>query len=82
MIAVGGGWMDPAMDDEAIALAREWFSQLEPFIGGYYSNIEFDAAQSATVKNYGPAYERLSRIKAQYDPGNLFRLNRNIQPAA
>jgi hypothetical protein len=35
MIAVAGGWMDPSMDDEAIALARQWFSQLEPFTGGY-----------------------------------------------
>jgi len=82
MIAVGGGWMDPAMDEEAIATARNWFGQLEPFVGGYYSNIEFDSSTSATVKNYGPAYERLSTIKAKYDPGNLFRLNRNIEPAA
>ena len=81
MIAVGGGWMDPAMDDEVIATARQWFGQLEPFVGGYYSNIEFDSTVSATVENYGPAYDRLSRIKAQYDPNNLFRLNRNIEPA-
>ncbi len=80
MIAVGGGWMDPAMDDEVIAIARQWFSQLEPFTGGYYSNIDFDGANSKG-ENYGPAYERLAKIKGKYDPGNLFRLNRNIQPA-
>ena len=28
-----------------------------------------------------PAYERLSKIKGQVDPGNLFRLNSNIEPA-
>lgn len=80
MIIVAGGWMDPSMDDEAIAIARQWFKQLEPFTGGYYDNIEFDSGASSTVKNYGPAYDRLEAIKGKYDPGNLFRLNRNIEP--
>jgi FAD/FMN-containing dehydrogenase len=81
MVLVGGGWMDPAMDEEAIAIARGWFRQLEPFTGGYYDNIEFDA-NASLVGSYGPAYDRLARIKGRYDPGNLFRLNRNIEPAA
>lgn len=80
MIAVVGGWMDPAQDDEAIAIARKWFRQMEPFTGGYYSNIDFDGANSGGG-NYGPVYDRLSIIKGRYDPGNLFRLNRNIKPA-
>ena len=81
MVLVGGGWTDPSQDEEAITLARSWYAQLEPFTGGFYDNIDFDAAD-AGGKNFGPAFERLARIKAQYDPGNLFRLNRNIRPAA
>jgi hypothetical protein len=81
MIIIAGGWSDPAQDAEAIAVARQWFKQLEPFTGGYYDNIEFDA-DSPAAGSYGPAYDRLTKIKAQYDPGNQFRLNRNIQPAA
>ena len=79
MIIIGGGWTEAAEDDEAMAISREWFSELEPYTGGYYDNIDYDG--DAAVGNYGPAYERLSRIKAEHDPTNLFRLNANVTPA-
>src|SRR5690606_6151243 len=80
MLIVAGVWKDPAEDEEAIARARAWFAALQPFTGGYYDNIEFEG--EAADENYGPAYPRLAKIKAQYDPMNLFRLNANIAPAA
>jgi hypothetical protein len=80
MIIVAGGWTNPEHDEEAIAKARAWFAELEPFTGGYYDNIEFEGA--GADENYGPAYPRLAQIKAEYDPANLFRLNANIAPAA
>ena len=79
MLSVGGGWMDPEMDAEAMAIGREWFSKLAPFTGGYYDNIQSNPESVAS--NYGPAHERLTRIKGEYDAGNLFRLNSNIKPA-
>jgi len=79
MLVVVAGWMDPAQDDELIAASRAYYKAIEPYLGGYYGNIDFDHA--AAKGNYGPAYERLSKIKGHYDPGNLFRLNSNIEPA-
>lgn len=79
MIIVAGGWTDAADDAAAMALGRSWFRALEPYTGGYYDNIEWDGDKTVS-KNYGPNYERLSRIKGHYDPGNLFRMNSNIKP--
>jgi FAD/FMN-containing dehydrogenase len=75
---VGGGWTDPADDESAIAMIREWYYKLDPFTGGYYDNIDFDGGKAAG--NYGPAYARLRKVKGQYDPTNLLRLNSNIEP--
>jgi FAD/FMN-containing dehydrogenase len=79
MIVIAAGWMDAAQDDELIAACRDYYKALEPHLGGYYSNIDFD--HSAAAGNYGPAYARLQAIKTRFDPGNLFRLNSNIEPA-
>jgi FAD/FMN-containing dehydrogenase len=80
MLVLAAGWTDPAQDEQMIADTRALHAAVEPFAGGYYTNIEFDG--TAAASNYGPAYTRLSQIKRQYDAGNLFRLNSNISPAA
>ena len=51
--------------------------------GGMYLNFAgYGEEKEALVRAaYGPNYERLTTLKAKYDPGNLFRLNANVQPA-
>jgi FAD/FMN-containing dehydrogenase len=50
--------------------------------GGGYVNFMMEEGQERVRATYGPNYERLARIKAQYDPENFFHLNQNIQPSS
>jgi len=76
-------WRDPSQDAQCIAWARSLFDALAPHAtGGVYVNfMPGDEAQRVATGAYGPNYARLERIKAAYDPTNLFRLNQNIRPA-
>jgi FAD/FMN-containing dehydrogenase len=79
---VHGRWEHPADDQRGISWARRLFKAAAPFAsGGVYVNFmtadEGDRVRAA----YGDNYERLVRVKQQYDPGNLFRANQNIVPA-
>jgi FAD/FMN-containing dehydrogenase len=70
---------DPA---EHIAACRAYWSTLEPFTEGFYTN-DLDPEMTARVvnSNWGGNYDRLVALKKEYDPSNLFRLNANIPPA-
>jgi len=78
MLVMLTAWGAAEQDEEFIAATRALHAAIAPFTGGYYDNIDFDGNEAAG--NYGPAYDRLRAIKGQYDPGNLFRLNSNIEP--
>ena len=65
---------------------RDWsvgyFDALHPHsAGGAYVNMMMDEGQERVRASYRDNYDRLARIKATYDPDNLFRVNQNIQPA-
>ena len=50
--------------------------------GGAYVNFMMDEGQERVRATYRDNYERLARVKAQYDPYNVFRVNQNIAPSA
>jgi FAD/FMN-containing dehydrogenase len=74
-------WQAPADDGRCIGWARDFFKASAPYAtGGVYVNF-LTADEGDRVRNaYGPGYERLARVKRQYDPNNLFRVNQNIAP--
>jgi FAD/FMN-containing dehydrogenase len=48
---------------------------------GSYVNFMTDIEEERVTATYGAAkYERLARIKAEYDPENVFHRNANIRP--
>jgi len=64
--------------------ARDTWEALLPLADGpgTYVNILPEADDRIVRASYGEAkYERLARIKAEYDPGNVFTINVNIKPA-
>ena len=77
-------WDDAALDADYIARIRACAAELKPWTGnGVYVNmLNADEDQAdRVVEAYGEdKYARLGRIKAQYDPENLFRVNYNIAP--
>lgn len=80
MFTISPKWTDPERDDELIAWAREFHEALEPYAAdGVYVNY-IDQDEQRVREAYGDWYERLVKIKNEWDPDNLFRMNQNIEP--
>jgi len=85
LVTAEANWTDPAQNDEAIAWAREVWDAMERYsTGNVYLNFPGFGEEKDDLARagYGVNYERLTELKAKYDPDNLFRMNINIPPAA
>ena len=84
MVNLHTRWGKPADDKACIAWARDLFDRLAPHAtGGVYVNfMPEEESQRVRTAAYGANFERLARLKAKYDPTNLFRMNQNILPGA
>lgn len=78
-----GAWPSNHPDGERHhAWARDTWERIRPFsTGGNYINFQTaDDDVTRIEDSYRGNYERLRRIKTEYDPENLFRVNRNLTP--
>ena len=78
-------WTDPAEAEQEIAWARAYWAAMQPYVeqAAYPNYLEAGAEGAERVRAaYGGNYERLTRVKAAYDPTNFFRGNQNIPPAS
>ena len=80
---VHGRWADARDDERVRSWARQVFQDAAPHAtgGGYVNFLTEDEAERVSA-SYGTNYPRLQTVKQRFDPGNLFRVNLNIAPAA
>ena len=74
---------DPANAERIKDWTIAYWEALHPYsAGGAYVNFMMDEGQERVQATYRDNYERLAKVKATYDPTNLFRVNQNIRPTA
>jgi FAD/FMN-containing dehydrogenase len=85
MYGAAGRWEpDEPNADEYREWVRDAGSQFRPFsTGATYINFQTaDEGDDRIRATYGDNFDRLVEVKTRYDPDNVFRMNRNIEPTA
>ena len=81
---INASWDDPAEEKTHIEWTRKFWKALQSYsTGGGYINFQSnDEGEQRVQDTYGSQkLERLTALKNEYDPNNLFRLNQNIKPS-
>jgi FAD/FMN-containing dehydrogenase len=76
-------WTKQRETQQHIAWAKETFETLRPHMTdrSYVNNLTTEDGRKVH-EVWGANYRRLVTFKRRYDPGNVFRLNHNIDPLA
>ncbi|WP_339279806.1 FAD-binding oxidoreductase [Paenibacillus sp. FSL W8-1187] len=74
-------WVQPSQAAKNIAIVRKTRRRLQPYIVGSYINVPDQGIKASGPVYYGKNYPRLRRVKAKYDPENVFRNPQSIPPA-
>jgi FAD/FMN-containing dehydrogenase len=76
-----GFWDEASATGANLKWVTGFFAATEPYSSGEVYVNSLDQGESRIREAYGPYYDRLARIKATYDPSNIFHCNQNIMPA-
>jgi len=83
VLNVAGSWEQAAEDRANIDWVRGAWNDMKSFsTGGTYVNfLTEDEGPERIAAALGKGRRRLAEVKAKWDPQNVFRTNRNIEPA-
>ena len=82
VLNVTASWESAEEDDANVSWARAAWEDMQGYsTGGTYVNfLTEEETGDRVLQAYGDHHERLSQVKAKWDPGNFFRTNKNILP--
>jgi FAD/FMN-containing dehydrogenase len=82
-MVIAGVDHDPANAGFVRDWAIDYHEDVHPFsTGGAYVNFLGEGEGRDRVRSsYRDNYDRLAKVKTEYDPDNLFHVNQNIPPA-
>ena len=82
MAAIAAVGFDPASFEEQQAwVDATYYATRHTSTGAYLNFLEREGEERIREAYPPEIYKRLAEVKRRYDPGNVFRLNQNIQPA-
>jgi len=74
-------WNEESETQKNIKLIEQTRIQLQPFVTGSYVNVPDLNLKNYGQEYYGDNFARLRKVKAQYDPENVFNFVQSIPPA-
>lgn len=78
------GWDSPERDDDFLGFTADVLAATQPYLlSNSYVNLVAHQGEEWLRGLYGSEqkFQRLQELKAEWDPRNLLRYNKNIQPA-
>ncbi len=82
VLTIAASWENPQEDQSQVEWARAAWRDIRRFsTGGTYINFLTEEEGDDRIQAaYGKNHSRLVEVKTTWDPGNLFRMNKNIAP--
>jgi len=75
----GAEWSDPDITPQALTWIEKFRLAMLPYFSGGYVNVLCAEISNYEEEYYGDSAERLGRVKARYDPHDVFHFEQSIK---